>query len=145
MTTEFTPIASTLGGILIGLSAVGLLLFNGKIAGISGITGTLLDPPQPGDRGWRVAFLAGLLTAGLVGAIVVPAAFVFELQRSTAALVAAGLFVGLGTRIGNGCTSGHGVCGIGRLSRRSIAATLTFMATGAITAFVVGRVFGGTI
>ena len=145
MTTEFTPIASALGGILIGLSAVGLLLFNGKIAGISGIVGTLLEPPDKGDRGWRVAFVAGLLTAGLVGALVVPAAFVFEITRSTAALIAAGLLVGLGTRIGNGCTSGHGVCGIGRLSRRSIAATVTFMATGAATVFIVGHFFGGSL
>jgi uncharacterized protein len=145
MTTEFTPIASTLGGMLIGLSAVGLLLFNGKIAGISGVVGSLLEPPDQGDRGWRVAFLAGLLSAGFVGALVVPAAFVFEISRSTAAIVVAGLLVGLGTRIGNGCTSGHGVCGIGRLSRRSIAATLTFIATGALTVLVVSRIFGGSL
>ena len=145
MSTEFTPIASSLGGILIGLSAVGLLLFNGKIAGISGIAGGLLEPPDRGDRAWRIAFVAGLATAGLAGAFLVPAAFAFEISRSMPALIAAGLLVGLGTRIGNGCTSGHGVCGMGRLSRRSIAATLTFMATGAITVFVVGRLFGGTL
>jgi uncharacterized protein len=143
--TEFTPIASTLGGILIGLSAAGLLLFNGKIAGISGISGGLLDPPERGDRGWRLAFVAGLVSAGLFGGLLAPNAFVFELSRSTPAVLAAGLLVGLGTRIGSGCTSGHGVCGIGRLSRRSIAATLTFVATGAATVLVIGRLFGGSI
>lgn len=145
MATEFTPIASTLGGILIGFSAIALLLFNGKVAGISGITGGLLEPPPRGDRDWRLAFLGGLISAGVFGAWVVPEAFEFELARSAPTLVVAGLFVGLGTRIGSGCTSGHGVCGIGRLSRRSMAATATFVVIGAATAFVVGRLFRGSL
>jgi uncharacterized membrane protein YedE/YeeE len=141
---NFTPLASLIGGILIGLAASMMLLFNGKIAGISGIVAGLLHPA--GDETlWRVLFVTGLVTGGLVLRLVHPAAYAFTIPRTTAALVAAGLLVGFGTRLGNGCTSGHGVCGISRLSARSIAATVVFIATGAATVFVVNHLLGGSI
>ncbi|ACY14888.1 YeeE/YedE family protein [Haliangium ochraceum] len=143
--TEFTPIASTLGGVLIGLSAALLLLSHGKIAGISGITGGLMHRPPPGDIAWRVAFVAGLVGTGALLGLLWPSAFHMTLQRSPALLVVAGLLVGFGTRLGNGCTSGHGVCGISRLSPRSMVATATFMATGALTVFAVRVWFGGAL
>jgi len=130
------------GGVLIGLAAAALLLLNGKIAGISGILGGLTQP-RAGDVGWRMAFLLGLLVggAGLLawrpGALGPPAA----LPTGTFAL--AGLLVGAGARLGNGCTSGHGVCGVGRGSARSLIATATFMTTGAATVFIVRHVLGG--
>lgn len=141
---NFTPVASSIGGILIGLSSAAMLLFNGKIAGISGITGGLLGPHREGDVGWRVSFVLGMMLTGVVLSLLIPAAFAFELDRSTGALIAAGLLVGVGTRIGNGCTSGHGVCGLSRMSGRSLAAVLTFMTTGALTVVFVRLVFGGT-
>jgi uncharacterized membrane protein YedE/YeeE len=142
---NFTPIASAVGGGLIGLSAAVLLLMNGKIAGISGIAGGLLGPPTKGDGGWRMAFLFGLLVAGAVGAAVAPASLVSSVSRSSGAIIAAGLLVGLGTRIGNGCTSGHGVCGLSRMSGRSIVATATFMFTAGVTVFVTNHVLGGVL
>ena len=142
---SFTPWASTIGGVLIGLAAIGLLLFNGKIAGISGIAGGLIQSPTKGDGAWRAAFVLGLVVAGAVGSLVTPSSFAVEVERSVPAMLAAGLLVGFGTRTGNGCTSGHGVCGLGRLSRRSLAATLTFIASGAATVLVVDRLFGGVL
>jgi uncharacterized protein len=142
---QFTPYASLLGGALIGLAAVALLLFNGKIAGISGIAGGLIQSPSHGDGAWRVAFVLGLVSAGIVGGIVAPEAFAVEITRSAPAVIVAGLLVGFGTRTGNGCTSGHGVCGIGRMSRRSLAATVTFISTGALAVLVVNRMFGGVL
>lgn len=139
---SFTPIASLIGGLLIGAASAALLLFNGRIAGISGIVGGLLAPVA-GEARWRVAFVAGLLAGGLGACLLAPGWFAFEIDRSLGALAVAGLLVGVGTRIGNGCTSGHGVCGVGRLSKRSIAATMTFMATGAATVFVVHHLLGG--
>jgi uncharacterized protein len=133
-----------LGGGLIGLGALSLLLFNGRVAGISGVVGSLLSPASP-DTGWRLAFLAGLILAGLGMAQVMPEAFVNPVARSTGALIAAGLLVGFGTRLGNGCTSGHGVCGIGRISRRSLTATITFIGAGAVCAGVVNRLLGGVL
>jgi uncharacterized membrane protein YedE/YeeE len=134
----FTPISSLLGGALIGLSASALLALNGRIAGISGILGGLVRG-EPSDRGWRAAFLVGLLSAGVFVAVAFPGAL-----RSSSSppvplgiTVAAGLLVGFGTQLGGGCTSGHGVCGISRLSGRSLVATLTFMVAGALAAFVV--------
>jgi len=141
---NFTPLASLIGGILIGLAASTMLLFNGKIAGISGIVAGLLRPAR-GETLWRLLFAAGLVTGGLGLRFVHPAAYAFTIPRTTAALVAAGLLVGFGTRLGNGCTSGHGVCGISRLSARSIAATVVFIATGAATVFVVNHLLGGSI
>ena len=139
--TEFTPWTAALGGLLIGLAASLLRLSNGRIAGISGICGGLLSR-STGDRGWRLCFLAGLpLGALAVGAF--RGGLPVQIVASPVALVAAGLLVGFGTRLGNGCTSGHGVCGLARGSRRSLAATLTFMASGAITVFLVRQVVGG--
>lgn len=131
---RFTPWTSLAGGVVIGLAASLFILLNGRIAGISGILGGLLRPAR-GDIAWRMAFIAGLVTAplvyGLSGAL--PAT---RVDASTLTLVVAGLLVGLGTRYGAGCTSGHGVCGIARLSPRSMVATVCFMAAGFITVFV---------
>ncbi len=141
---NFTPLASTLGGVLIGLSAAMMMLFHGRIAGISGIVGGLLGP-KPGEVGWRLTFAAGLLLGGLILGFVHPSGFAVEVVRSPVAIIAAGVIVGFGTRLGSGCTSGHGVCGISRFSPRSILATLTFMGTGAVTAAAVTHLLGGTL
>ena len=119
------------GGALIGTSASVLLAFNGRVAGISGIVGGLLVP-TPGDVSWRALFVAGLLAGGLVAATLAPGAFTGS-PAPLAIVALAGLLVGFGTRVGNGCTSGHGVCGITRSSPRSLAATMVFIATGALT------------
>jgi uncharacterized membrane protein YedE/YeeE len=132
-----------LGGALLGLSAALLLLVNGRIAGVSGIVAGLLRP-GPGETLWRALFVAGLLAGGLVAARVHPVAFASTVQRPALALAAAGVLVGFGTRLGNGCTSGHGICGVSRPSVRSIAATVTFMASGALTVFVVRHLLGGS-
>lgn len=141
---SFTPITSTIGGVLIGLAASGLLVFHGRIAGISGIAGGIFRR-ESGDTGWRVMFLVGLFVAGVAWSAVRPLDYAFEIERSTLALVFAGLVVGVGTQLGSGCTSGHGVCGIGRFSRRSIVATLTFMTTAAATVFIVNELLGGAV
>ena len=132
---NFTPVPAQIGGALIGLAAASLLLFHGKIAGISGIVGGITNP-EKSDRAWRVAFVVGLLLGGLALGIVYPVALPSTFDGSLVYLAVAGLFVGVGTRMANGCTSGHGVCGIGRFSPRSVIATLTFMATGAATVYV---------
>jgi uncharacterized membrane protein YedE/YeeE len=132
-----TWFSASLGGALIGLASALLLIAHGRIAGISGITGTLLQRATS-DRAWRIAFLAGLASAGVIAAIVGPGA-VGPPVRSIGAVIVAGLLVGFGTRLGSGCTSGHGVCGISRWSARSLVAVATFMTTGAITAVVAGR------
>ncbi len=141
MSTEFTPFASLIGGILIGLSAAIMLLANGKIAGISGIYGGLLKP-QKNETAWRLTFVGGLVLGGVLFALLYPSALRMGLSRSAAVMVLAGLLVGFGSRTGNGCTSGHGVCGISRFSTRSIVATITFLSTGAITVFLFNHVFG---
>ncbi len=141
MSPNFTPLASTLGGVLIGLSASLLLLSQSRIAGISGIVGGLLTP-KPGDLGWRAAFVAGLMLAGVTALSLSPASLSAETDRSTAALVIAGLLVGFGTRLGNGCTSGHGVCGLARRSPRSLVSVLAFMSVGFMTASLLSLVFG---
>jgi hypothetical protein len=128
----FTPISSVVGGALIGLASVAVLVSHGRVAGISGICGRLLSP-LPGDRAWRVAFLGGLVATSVALAWGYPEAFDRSALPSTPWLALAGALVGFGTRLGNGCTSGHGVCGISRLSRRSIVATGTFMLTAALT------------
>ncbi len=140
----FTPVSSLLGGALIGLSAVVLMLLNGRIAGISGITAGLLSfSGPPPDRGWRLAFVVGLVAAPLMlmlaGGNRPEIAFVAPLP----VMVLAGLLVGFGTVLGNGCTSGHGVCGIARLSTRSIIATAVFMAAGILTTFIVQHLIKG--
>jgi hypothetical protein len=141
---HFTPVTSLLGGILIGLSASVLLLFDGKIAGISGIVGGLLSPASS-DTLWRVFFVTGLLVGGLLLKLASPQVFDMGITRSGGAIVLAGLLVGFGARFGNGCTSGHGVCGMSRLSPRSLIATLTFVATGAATVYLVNSLLGGTL
>jgi hypothetical protein len=137
---EFTPWASLGGGALIGLAAALFVLLNGRIAGISGVLGGLLGPAL-GDIGWRAAFVLGLVAAPsiflLFGQLPVP-----RIEASWGVLAAAGLLVGVGTRYGSGCTSGHGVCGLARLSPRSLAATAVFMAAGFVTVFVVRHVPG---
>jgi len=136
--TVLLPLA---GGALIGVAAAAMLFLNGRIAGISGIVGGALGLPR-GDLSWRLTFIAGLVSGGLLLSLVRPSSFPTESVASTPMLIAAGLLVGLGTRLGSGCTSGHGVCGIGRLSQRSILATLTFIASGATTVVAV-RALGG--
>jgi hypothetical protein len=139
--TEFTPVSALFGGALIGLSAALLMLFTGRIAGISGILGGCLVAGA-GDRDWRLAFVAGLIAAPLLGAL---ANFPLALPRmptSWFVIAVAGLLVGFGTRMGGGCTSGHGVCGIARLSPRSIAATAIFMTTAFAVVFLVRHTFG---
>lgn len=136
----FTPWSSLAGGILIGVAAAMFVLLNGRIAGISGIVGGLLKPVQ-GDVAWRVAYVLGMVIA--------PATYLLfsklpplRIDASWGALVAAGLLVGVGTRYGSGCTSGHGVCGLSRLSPRSLVATLTFMAAGFATVYMLRHIFG---
>lgn len=124
------------GGALIGLSASIVLLAHGRVAGISGIWGGLLRP-RPGEVAWRAAFVVGLLAAGLAVSLAWPGA-IGATDRSWPALAGAGILVGTGTRLGNGCTSGHGVCGLARLSQRSLAAVVTFMAVGMIVATTAG-------
>jgi hypothetical protein len=131
---NFTPWTALAGGLLIGLAAAAFVLFNGRIAGISGILGGLLQPKR-GDIAWRVAFLAGLVIAPLAYGLIAPLPDV-RIDASTGMLVAAGLLVGLGTRYGSGCTSGHGVCGLSRMSPRSLVATLSFMLAGFVTVYV---------
>ncbi len=124
---------------MIGAAGALLLLTHGRIAGISGIVGSLLPPARVRDRSWRFAFLGGLLVAGMLAAVVAPTAIGASV-RSLPVVIAAGLLVGIGTRLGSGCTSGHGVCGLSRLSVRSAIAVATFMTTGAITASLAGAV-----
>jgi uncharacterized membrane protein YedE/YeeE len=137
----FTPWAAAAGGLLVGLAAAMLLLLNGRIAGISGIVAGLVRPWR-GDVAWRAAFVLGLLLAPAVHALVSPWPEP-RIDAGYGMLIAGGLLVGIGTRYGSGCTSGHGVCGISRLSLRSIVATLAFMLAGFATVFVVRHVVGG--
>jgi hypothetical protein len=140
--SNFTPVSAAIGGALIGLAAVLLTLFTGRIAGISGIFGGCLSPGA-GDRGWRIAFIAGLILAPLAGGLVgfpLPSP---EMPASYVVIVAAGLLVGFGTRLGGGCTSGHGICGIARLSPRSIVATAIFMAMAVAVVALTRHGFGG--
>jgi uncharacterized membrane protein YedE/YeeE len=139
---NFTPLAALIGGILIGLSASAMLLLEGKIAGVSGIFAGVLNPVK-GETAWKASFVAGLIVGGLLLRMLLPSAFDFGIIRPYGTLAIAGLLVGFGTRLGNGCTSGHGVCGISRLSPRSMVATMTFIASGVLTVFLVNHVMGG--
>jgi uncharacterized membrane protein YedE/YeeE len=139
---DFTPIPALIGGALVGLSASLYLFAHGKVAGISGIYGAVLRRGT-GDRSIRLWFLAGLLFAGLVARFVAPMALASTWTSTLPVALIAGLLVGFGTQLGNGCTSGHGVCGLSRLSIRSLVATGTFIATGIATVFVVRHVLGG--
>ena len=138
---HFTPSAALAGGLLIGLAAALLLSFNGRIAGISGIMGGLLARPRAEEFGWRAAFVLGLLLAPALYRLFadLPES---RIDAGWPALIAAGLMVGYGSRLGSGCTSGHGVCGLSRMSPRSLVATLTFMAAGFVTVFVARHVLG---
>lgn len=134
--SHFTPLSSVSGGVLIGTAAILLILFCGRIAGISGILAGMLDKKSRAE-GWRIAFLAGLIGSPLLYGLVFPLPAI-HVDTGWPMIIIAGLLVGIGTRLGSGCTSGHGVCGLSRFSGRSLVATLTFMATGMITATVVG-------
>ncbi len=141
---NFTPLTSLLGGVLIGLSAVVLMLLNGRIAGVSGITvGMLSRATSTPDRGWRIAFVAGIIIAPLALMVVNGARPEIVFVAPVPVMILAGLLVGFGTVLGNGCTSGHGICGISRLSTRSIIATAVFMAAGFATTFIVHHVIAG--
>jgi len=138
---HFTPVSATIGGMLIGLSAALLWLGTGRIAGISGILGSLLAPTS-GETAWRATFLAGLVAGPLLYRAAGGSLPEIVLAGSPAVVIAGGLLVGFGTRLGGGCTSGHGVCGFARLSPRSIAATVLFMASGFATVFVARHLIG---
>jgi uncharacterized membrane protein YedE/YeeE len=138
---HFTPFASLAGGIILGLASAVFILVNGRILGISGILGGLL-PPKAGDTTWRVAFILGMLAAPTVFHAVVPAQYITapRIDASDWMVIAAGLLVGIGTRYASGCTSGHGVCGLSRLSPRSLVATLSFMGAGFVMVYVLRHI-----
>jgi uncharacterized membrane protein YedE/YeeE len=137
---NFTPWLSLAGGVLIGLATAMFLLLNGRIAGISGILGGLLRPTK-GDVGWRIAFVAGLVFSPIAFSVAAPLPAV-QINADATSLIMAGLLVGIGTRYGSGCTSGHGVCGISRLSPRSMVATALFMLAGFVTVFITRHLIG---
>jgi len=141
--TEFTPGSALVGGALIGAATSWLLLADGRIAGVSGILGGALRSRGAGERAWRIAFLLGLPAGFLLYAWLAGAPAPVHIESSLAQLVAAGLLVGFGTRLGSGCTSGHGICGVARASPRSLVATATFMALGFVTVFATRHVLGG--
>jgi len=138
---HFTPISALLGGALIGLAAVLLMALTGRIAGISGILGGLM-PPAAGEGAWRAAFVAGLIGGAALYRAAGGPLEALQFSGTPLTLIAAGLLVGFGTGIGSGCTSGHGVCGIARLSKRSVASVVTFMITAALTVYVVRHLLG---
>lgn len=142
MPTEFTPAASLAGGALIGLAAVLLMAFQGRIMGASGIVANMLTRPD-GDTQWRAAFIAGTVLAIPLWAAVMGAWPTVVITGDTSLLIAGGLIVGIGTRMGSGCTSGHGVCGLSRMSKRSLAAVATFMLSAFATVFVMRHLVGG--
>jgi uncharacterized membrane protein YedE/YeeE len=143
METAFTPWLSLAGGVLIGLSATLLMLFLGRIMGATGVLAGLLQPASGDDFAWRAALLAGMVTAPACVWLATGTMPVVEVPVSTFALVIGGLIVGIGVTFGSGCTSGHGVCGMARLSPRSIVATLTFMVVTFATVFLIRHVIGG--
>lgn len=137
--TNFTPVSALIGGALIGLAATLLLWLTGRIAGVSGIAGGLLTRPT-GEVAWRALFVVGLVAGAGLYRLVAP--MTLHIEASLPVLIAGGLLVGFGTQLGSGCTSGHGVCGVARLSPRSIAATLVFMGSAMVTVFLVRHVIG---
>jgi uncharacterized protein len=139
---DFTPISAAVGGALIGLSAVLLMLLNGRIAGVTGVFAGLIDPISA-DRAWRATFVAGLIAAPLSAALLGFPLSAPQMPTSLIVVAVAGLLVGFGTRLSNGCTSGHGICGIARLSPRSIAVTAVFMAAAIVVVALSRHVFGG--
>ncbi len=138
---HFTPVSAAIGGVLIGLSAVLLMALNGRIAGITGIFAGLFDPAG-GDRAWRTAFIAGLIAAPVTAALFAMPLPLPQMPASLTVVAVAGLLVGFGTRLSNGCTSGHGVCGIARLSPRSVVATAVFMAAAIVVVALTRHAFG---
>jgi uncharacterized protein len=132
---------SLVGGVFVGMAAIVLLLFNGRILGVSGIVGGLFYS-SPGDRHWRISFLLGVLVSGLALSPLFPKLFLSSSTVSSSVLMLAGILVGFGTRLGSGCTSGHGVCGVARFSIRSIVATACFMASGIVTVYFLRHVLG---
>lgn len=138
--SNFTPESALLGGLILGVASILLMALNGRIAGISGIIGQIL-PWQRHESAWRIAFIAGLLLAPFVWQIFAPFPAI-EIQSNTYGLIIAGLLVGFGTRLASGCTSGHGVCGLSRLSPRSLIATLSFMGSAFITVFIMRHIIG---
>jgi uncharacterized membrane protein YedE/YeeE len=139
---NFTPLSAAIGGVLIGLSAVMLMLLTGRIAGISGILGGILDF-RTNDKAWRIAFIAGLVAVPLIAGAIGYAVPTPQMPASWIVIVAAGLLVGFGTRMGGGCTSGHGICGMARFSDRSIVATVVFMAAAIIVVALTRHVLAG--
>jgi uncharacterized membrane protein YedE/YeeE len=139
--TEFTPYSALIGGVLIGLAAVFLMLMNGRIAGVSGILGGLMRFDK-GEFGWRAAFILGLVLTPMIYTRVTDQVIALTPPEPVGAVILAGLLVGIGSQMGNGCVSGHGICGTARLSPRSIVATATFMFTGLVTVYVVRHVIG---
>ncbi len=142
MDTSFTPIASLLGGGLIGLAAVALMVTHGRIAGATGVLTGLFFPRDRADWSWRVAMIAGMVLAPVVSMIITGSMPIVTVPVTTPALILGGLIVGIGVTLGSGCTSGHGVCGLARLSGRSLAAVPIFMATAAVTVFVTRHLIG---
>lgn len=145
MVTEFTPIASLIGGLLIGIAAVLLMAMRGRIFGATGILAGFLHPADRPDWTWRALLLAGMVTGPLVHALLFGQMPDIQVPVSTAAMIIGGVIVGVGVTYGAGCTSGHGVCGMARLSKRSIIATLTFMVTTGLTVFAVRHLLAGGI
>lgn len=138
----FTPYLSFTGGVLIGLAALALLYFNGRIAGLSGIVDGVLRPKQ-NEVGWRIVFLVGLISGAFLIRGFHPEAMQIRIDVSVPAVIVGGLLVGLGTRIGNGCTSGHGVCGVGRLAPRSMVASAVFVLMAIVTTYIIRHLLGG--
>lgn len=142
MTLDPTSLFSALlGGLLIGIAVSLMLLLNGRVTGVSGILGSVLDPRRA-DRSWRFGFIVGMLAGGFILKLILPGAFLNSSSRSLGELALAGFLVGLGTTLGNGCTSGHGVCGVSRFSKRSMFATVVFILVGMMTVAII-RSFGG--
>ena len=140
--THFTPMVSLIGGMILGVAASAFILINGRILGISGIVGGLISHNK-GDVAWRIAFILGLMSSPFVASLVLPHNFIPSprIEMGYGPIAIAGLLVGLGTRYGSGCTSGHGICGLSRLSLRSLVATLTFMSVGFLTTYCVRHLF----
>ncbi len=137
---NFTPVSGLVGGLLIGLAVALMLLLNGRIAGISGIVGGLVTP-KAGDTGWRLAFVVGLLLGALAYILAVGGPAPVHVLASPSAILVGGLLVGFGTRLGSGCTSGHGLCGLARFSRRSMVATAVFFGVAILTVFLTHHLF----
>lgn len=138
---NFTPLTGAVGGLMIGLSATFMMLFLGRVTGISGIFGGLVVPRQ-GETAWRIVFVLGLLSGGAVLGLFYPQAFPKDFNQPLWIVGMAGLLVGFGTRLGSGCTSGHGICGLARFSQRSLASVITFIFTGAVAVYLMHKMGG---